>query len=215
MLGSVWGTGIQDRVIITSIQTISVGVIKVTASSGDVFLLRKDYLRIVPKDVLVQDEHGEVSDEAERDIAEAAECFKAEQAASALLLRAEQSRQGLMRKLIKRRIAKEVAARALDYLENSGALSDERYARAYLASRRSKADGRARLYHLLAQKGISRGLAGAALDEFFGEQSEEEACRKAVEKGLRQGKKDERLSMYLVRKGFSASMVRQVMKRHC
>lgn len=189
--------------------TTSEGCVKLTTSGG-VFLLRLVYLCALHPNTL---QAGcAVGEDEERDIMQAAKCFEAEQMASVLLCRAEQSRQGLMRKLVKKGAQLPAVEKALDYLEEVGALSDARYARAYLNLRRTRIEGRARKAACLLHHGIGRDVADSALDEFFAEHSSEDMCRKAVQKGVEAGKHGERLCQSLVRRGFASSMVKRIMR---
>lgn len=178
-------------------------------AGGVAFFLRLIYLSIVqPKKLLV----GTVLDEyEENDVVQAAKCFEAEKMASALLYRAEQSEQDLIRKLIKKGEDREAIKKALDYLTETGALSDARYAKAYLNSRRTRNEGRIKKAANMAAHGIDRNISKAALNDFFDEHSEEDMCRNALQKGLKQGKDAYHLSQSLVRKGFTANMVRRLM----
>ena len=105
---------------------------------------------------------------------------------------------------------------ALDYLDKRGYLSDERFARAWLHDRRiNHFEGRTKLAGELAARGIDREVASAALDEFFTENDENEICRKAYEKFVRQGKEGEKLIAAMVRAGFSYKMVKEVVIIDC
>lgn len=204
------GREVGLKLLIVSIEATSADCVKLTIAGGGVSFLRVCYLCVVSPCEL--QERSEFNGDEEADIIQAIKCSEAERMAMALLDRAEQSRHDLMRKLAKKGIDQNVATRALDYLEERGFLSDERYARAYLTSRRMRYEGRAKKAANLAIHGIDRDVAKTALDEFFTEYPEEEICLKALQKGLESGKTRDRLGMSLVRKGFSASMVRHVMR---
>ncbi|MCR5045424.1 MAG: recombination regulator RecX [Treponema sp.] len=135
------------------------------------------------------------------------------QKALALLERCEQCRCGLQRKLVQKGFDKNVVEGVLDALEEKNFLSDERFARAWLNSRRiGKAEGRTRLLAELAARGISKEISTKAVDDFFEEFSEEEICQKAAKKFLAQGKSGEKLMAAMARAGFSWKMSSSVIK---
>lgn len=137
----------------------------------------------------------------------ATEAAAATQKALALLARCEQCRAGLERKLLQKGYSKDAVCGVLDALEERGFLSDQRFARAWLNSRRiGKAEGRTRLLAELAARGISKETAKKAVDDFFEEFSEEEICAKAARKFLAQGKSGEKLMAAMQRAGFAWKM---------
>ena len=75
-----------------------------------------------------------------------------------LLARREHSRLELTRKLAARGFPEDVIAPALDELERSGALADERFTASFVRSRVAKGQGPSRIRAELVQ----RGIAGAA-----------------------------------------------------
>ena len=126
------------------------------------------------------------------------------------LARAEQSRFGLTRKLIEKKYEKKYVEAALTYLEGRGYLSDQRFARAWLNSRRTNHyEGRSRLAAELASRGIARDVANVALDEFLTENDEDEICRKAYEK-LSKTKSGDKLIAALIRQGFTVKQINKV-----
>ncbi|MGI5092778.1 regulatory protein RecX [Treponema socranskii] len=149
------------------------------------------------------------SGEDEEDIIDAGFCYAAESKALSYLARAEQSRFNLTRKLGAKGIEKRHIENALDYLEREGSLSDTRFARAWLDTRKiNHLEGRSRLSSELAFRGISREVADAALDEFFSENSEEAICKKALEKCKRRRMREDKIINYLLRHGFSQKTIR-------
>lgn len=145
----------------------------------------------------------------------AARTYIAERQAYAYLARAEHSRKQLEIKLEKKGFSREEARPALDYLEESGALDDTRFAEAWLHSRLVKAgEGRLKLLAGLASRGISRERAQSAVDLFFKEHDETEILYKTTEKLIRQGKTGEKLLESLVRKGFSPGKTRSELKKN-
>ena len=71
-----------------------------------------------------------------------------------LLARREHSRLELTRKLAARGFQEDVIALALDELERSGALADQRFTESFVRSRVAKGQGPARIRAELAQRGI-------------------------------------------------------------
>ena len=110
------------------------------------------------------------------------------------LARAEQSRFGLTRKLIEKKYDKKYVEAALTYLEGRGYLSDLRYATAWLNTRKiNHYEGPSKLCAELQARGIDKATAESAVSDFFTENDEYDICRKALEKQISKGKKDEKL----------------------
>lgn len=143
------------------------------------------------------------------------EASAATQKALALLARCEQCRAGMERKLLQKGYSKAVVSGVLDALEEKGFLSDERFARAWLNSRRiGKTEGRTRLLAELSARGISKEVSKKAVDDFFEEFSEEEICAKAARKFLSQGKSGEKLMAAMTRSGFAYKMAANAIKEN-
>ncbi len=196
--------------IVLSKEQVSPEVVKITSDSGLAFFIRFFYLKIVKPDSIV--ENAEFFDEEEKDILDAALDFAAESKAVDYLSRCEQSRCGLERKLLNKNFDKKNIENALDYLEAKNYLSDERFARAWLNSRRmNHSEGRVRLASELASRGIGKETAKKTLDEYFSENSELELCRKAFLKISRNCADAEKIIRRLIARGFSYSMVKMVM----
>lgn len=137
----------------------------------------------------------------------ATEASAATQKALALLARCEQCRAGLARKLLAKGFSKDTVEGVLDALEERDFLSDRRFARAWLNSRRiGHYEGRSRLLSELAARGIDKEISKEAVDSFFDEFDEEEICRKAAKKFVAQGKSGEKLMASMQRAGFSWKM---------
>ena len=137
----------------------------------------------------------------------ATEASAATQKALALLARCEQCRAGLARKLLAKGFSKDTVEGVLDALEERDFLSDRRFARAWLNSRRiGHYEGRGRLLSELAARGIDKEISKEAVDSFFEEFDEEEICRKAAKKLVAQGKSGEKLMASMQRAGFSWKM---------
>ncbi|MBQ0050645.1 MAG: regulatory protein RecX [Treponema sp.] len=129
------------------------------------------------------------------------------------LARCEQCRAGLERKLLQKEFSKETIKIALDYMEEKGYLSDERYASCWVRNHCAfKFHGRIRVMKELLARGISRQIASAAVEEYFSVNDESEFCRKAYEKCVQQGKSEEKILKSLIDSGFSYKMIQQTMK---
>ena len=192
--------------VIRQIQQTFTGVYEITPSVGSAFFLRSCYLSLLSEENLFAG--AEFSDEEASDLLNAAVVYGAEFAAMTYLARAEHCRAGLERKLLKKGIEKTAVEKALDYLEQCGNLSDERFAGAWLRSRSiDHAEGRIRLAAELASRGVDRSSSKKALDEFFSEKDELEICRRAYKK-CRLFKNDlDKIKASLVQKGFTLKQI--------
>ena len=193
--------------VVSQTKQVSSGCIKITTEEGPAFFIREAYLTRLGAEAI--SDGSTFSGKDEEDIIDAGFCYAAESKALSYLERAEQSRFNLARKLGAKGLERRHIEKALDYLECEGSLSDARFARAWLASRKiNHTEGRARLSSELAFRGIARELADAALDEFFSENSEEAICERALEKCKRLGMREDKIINYLLRHGFSLKMIR-------
>lgn len=195
--------------IVLSKEQVSSEVIKISSESGLAFFIRFVYLKIVkPEDIV---ENSEFHDDEEKDILDAALAFAAESKAVDYLSRSEQCRFTLSKKLASKNHEKKSIEMALDYLESKNYLSDERFSRAWLNSRRiNHSEGRTKLAAELASRGISKETAKLALDDFFSENSEFELCKKDFAKVSRNCADSEKIIRRLVAHGFSYSMIKKV-----
>ena len=192
----------------TLVESSYSGMFKLTPEEGSAFFVRKEYL---PEGLFERIDVGVEFDETDTDsLLDAGLTCAVELKAVGYLARAEQSRFGLTRKLIKKKYDKKYVEASLTYLEGRGYLSDLRYATAWLNTRKiNHYEGRSRLAAELAARGIARDVAGKALDEFFTENDEDELCRKAYEK-LSKSKADEKLIAALLRSGFSMKQIKSI-----
>lgn len=197
--------------LILSKEQASFGCIKITVDSGLAFFIRTIYLKIVKDNELSVGALFE--GDKEEDIINAGMIFQAERKAYDYLMRAEQSRFILERKLSSKNFdAKHISA-ALDYLERTDILSDERFARAWLNTRKaSHSEGRSKLERELYTRGISKYIAAAALDEFYSENSEASLCLREYEKCKRLNKTYEQIVKRLISCGFTYKTVKKVIK---
>ena len=182
------------------------GMYKVQPEDGSAFFVRQDYLPSVCVNGL---EPGHELDEAQTDeMLDAGLAAAVELKAVEYLARAEQSRFGLTRKLCEKKYERKYVDMALDFLERAGYLSDARFARAWLNTRRTNHyEGRSRLLAELQSRGISRDVSQAAVDAFFEENDEDEICRKAYEK-LSKKKSGDKLAAAMMQAGFTFKQLR-------
>lgn len=182
---------------------------KISSDTGLAFFIRTTYLKTVaPEDIVPQ---AVFESEAEKDIVDAGLSYGAEVKAMDYLSRCEQSRFGLTRKLLNKNHEKQHIEQALDYLEGKNYLSDQRFSRSWLNSRKiNHSEGRIKLSGELSTRGISKEVAKLALDEFFEENSEEELCRKDYAKQCRICSDGEKITRRLMAHGFSYSLIKKV-----
>jgi len=126
------------------------------------------------------------------------------------IARAEQSRFGLNRKLTEKGFDKKYIQMALDYLETTEYLSDERYARAWLHGRQlNHLEGRTKLLAEIQGRGIAKETAILVVNEFFEENDELEICKKAYRRFIKKGKSDDKLVAAMMNAGFSYKLIKQ------
>ncbi|MCR4580291.1 MAG: RecX family transcriptional regulator [Treponema sp.] len=182
------------------------GMYKLAPEDGSAFFIRREYLTNLDFDSL---QPGfELNEEQREELLDAGLCSVVELKAVDYLARAEQCRAGLNRKLLQKGYAAQYIDRALTFLESADYLSDSRFARAWLNTRRTNHyEGRTRLLAELMSRGISRDLSAAAVEEFFFENNEDEICRKAFEK-LSRKKSGDKLTAAMIQAGFSYKQIR-------
>ena len=194
-------------------ETFYDGMFKIQAIENDeelAFFLRDEYLpeiniyNILPGSVFDEVLSGQLMD--------AGLSCAAELKAVEYLSRAEQSRSGLLRKLLQKKYEKKYIESALDFLEQKNYLSDSRFSRAWLNTRKiNHYEGPSKLCAELQARGIDKATAEAAVSDFFTENDEYDICRKALEKQISKGKKEEKLIALMLQAGFSYKMIREVM----
>jgi regulatory protein len=205
------------RISIHKTEWASAGILKVYPAEGPSFFVRDRYLAFCGAD-LSPERFGSSSlssvagdnpllelDEADTEaVLSAARAFLAERAALEYLARAEQNRSQLALKLARKGYDAVEVETALDYLVESGALDDSRFAGAWLRNRSiHQSEGRPKLVAGLASRGVPMGVARAAVDEFLSDVDENGLCARAAGKLIRLGKTGDSLRHALARKGFS------------
>jgi regulatory protein len=104
----------------------------------------------------------------------------------------------------------EIIDQALAYVKGFGYVNDESYAERYIELRRER-DSRMQITHALMQKGISKDVIQAIFEEQE-PADEEEMIRRWMEKKhfdpeTASAKEKQKMYMFLMRKGFSASEI--------
>ena len=196
--------------IISCVKQVSDDCVKITVSSGPAFFIRLSYLKTISPACIC--DNAELSKNDEEEILEAAFCFVAEKKAQDYILRAEQCRFSLERKLLAKGFEKRHIENALNYLEKNSLLSDKRYAKAWLNTRRTKYEGRKKLNNLLISRGIKKEDAKLALDDFFNDFSESDICKKGAERYIQKGMNSEELFKMLIKQGFSKKMISETLE---
>jgi len=131
------------------------------------------------------------------------------------LARSEQYRAGLLKKLLDKGYEKEHINPALDYLESVNYLSDSRFCRSWLNTRKiNHFEGRSKLLSELLGRGISKETANQALDEFFLENDENEIALRCYTKLVRKGKTGDKLIAALIQQGFSYKLSSLLVKNN-
>jgi len=136
-----------------------------------------------------------------------------------MLARGRRTRRELQQRLRRHQPDTAIVKLALDRLEASGVLSDPDVARAEAASRLRRGEGPARIRQRLRQKGIDARETEEALTEAVESDGfdEVQACRLQAEKRWRSLANLElsiakrRLIAFLQRRGYSGTVIRQVM----
>ncbi|MCR4954213.1 MAG: recombination regulator RecX [Treponema sp.] len=185
------------------------GMFKIAAESGAAFFVRQEYLASVELESVLPGE--EFSGEQEEQFLDAGLASAVELKAVEYLARAEQSRFGLTRKLTEKKYARQHIDMALDFLEQKNYLSDERFSRAWLNSRRiNHFEGRTKLLAELMGRGINKDVACGAIDDFFTENDETEICHCAYKRFVEKGKTDQKLIVAMLNAGFTYKMIKEV-----
>jgi len=137
-----------------------------------------------------------------------------------LLGRRELSVAQVRARLLDRDHDQEQVEEAIARLLENGLLNDARVAGAYVATAlKVKGRGRLRIQRELQAMGISRDVIASAVGDAFGDLDERSLIRKALEKKLR-GKKVTsgpdyaRVFQFLVRQGFTPSVVTMVLRAY-
>jgi regulatory protein len=137
-----------------------------------------------------------------------------------LLAGRELSVAGLRARLLDRDHTPEAADEAVARLLETGALDDQRVARAYArTASQTKGRGRLRIIRELQEMGIARDVIAEAVAEVFSDVDERSMIDRAIQKKLRGGRKPStiqeraRLYQFLMRQGFTPAAVSAALRR--
>lgn len=143
---------------------------------------------------------------------------RAKKRAMHLLEDMDRTESGLREKLRQGLYPKEIIEKAIDYVRSFGYLNDARYAENFILSRRNS-KSRKEIHALLHGKGISDEEISIAFENCYGNQEEQEAVRRILEKKRVNPKTADDREMqkiygYLARKGFRYETIRQVTQNY-
>lgn len=186
--------------------------LRVHLDDGSLFLLEASHPAAIQLSV------GQSPDaELLESLESASEIFQCRRKALSLLARAEQCRQGLSVKLLKKGYSREAVSQVLEKLSEAGLLDDRRFAESWVRSRlRSRPEGPSRLRGALMAKGVASAVARDAVASVFEELGDEEADKalmRAFEKLYRRSDiNEEKLINALVRRGFQFGKIRSLIR---
>lgn len=190
-------------------ETSHPGMYKVAATEGAAFFIRPEYIPDFSFESIVPGKT--FNEEQSNSILDAGFACVVELKAVEYLARCEQSRFGLSKKLYAKEFEKKYINMALDFLELKNYLSDSRFSRAWLNSRKiNHYEGRTKLVMELQSRGISKEISVSAVEEFFQENDEYEICQKAYERFVKKGKTDEKLVAAMLQAGFNYKMIKEM-----
>lgn len=132
---------------------------------------------------------------------------KLEESALRILSFREHSERELFNKLRQRGFEVEKILKLLERLKKTGVLDDRRFAVSYARWRRKKLYGNRRIYTELLNKGVDRELIEEAIEIISHEMGEEVAARELAKK---KGTSGEKLFRFLLQRGFSVEIAREV-----
>ena len=137
-----------------------------------------------------------------------------------LVARRELSAAQVRQRLEARGFPSEAIQTTLERLESNGAIDDRRTARAIARTEVRRSRGPSRVRRVLEQAGLARDVVRDALQEAFADTSERDAIDRALARRYRRRLVDltnpaeiGRMRGYLLRQGFSASAITDVLAR--
>lgn len=122
----------------------------------------------------------------------------------------------LKKKLLDGGYPQEIVDEALSYVKSFGYVNDLEYARSFILGRKARKSSR-EIYAALCEKGVSRELVEAAMEECLGEDDSLHAIRALLQKRhydpeTADQKQTRKEFAYLMRKGFCYEDIRQVIQ---
>ena len=163
-------------------------------------------------------EGAELTEETVDEIYNTVLLKRAKKRAMHLLEDMDRTEVGLREKLRQGLYPAEIIEKAIDYVRSFGYLNDARYAENFILSRRNS-KSRKEIHALLLGKGISDEEISIAFENCYGDQEEQEAVRRILEKKRVDPKTADDREMqkiygYLARKGFRYETIRQVIQNY-
>ena len=163
-------------------------------------------------------EGAELTEETVDEIYNTVLLKRAKKRAMHLLEDMDRTEAGLREKLRQGLYPAEIIEKAIDYVRSFGYLNDARYAENFILSRRNS-KSRKEIHALLLGKGISDEEISIAFENCYGDQEEQEAVRRILEKKRVDPKTADDREMqkiygYLARKGFRYETIRQVIQNY-
>lgn len=163
-------------------------------------------------------EGAELTEETVDEIYNTVLLKRAKKRAMHLLEDMDRTESGLREKLRQGLYPAEIIEKAIDYVRSFGYLNDARYAENFILSRRNS-KSRKEIHALLLGKGISDEEISIAFENCYGNQEEQEAVRRILEKKRVNPKTADDREMqkiygYLARKGFRYETIRQVTQNY-
>lgn len=163
-------------------------------------------------------EGAELTEETVDEIYNTVLLKRAKKRAMHLLEDMDRTESGLREKLRQGLYPAKIIEKAIDYVRSFGYLNDARYAENFILSRRNS-KSRKEIHALLLGKGISDEEISIAFENCYGNQEEQEAVRRILEKKRVDPKTADDREMqkiygYLARKGFRYETIRQVIQNY-
>lgn len=200
----------NSRMLITKLTELTKTKYKVYIDEEFAFVLYKGEL------LQYHINEGErISEETVSEIFETVLVKRAKLKALHLLNVMDRTEKGLRQKLRENHYPEEVIEKAITYVKSYGYIEDERYANQFIQNRKLK-KSRRELECEMLKKGLSKEVVSRTLETQYDKEDEVESVRRIAEKkGYREDMEDvekKKIFDYLVRKGFSYNVIRQVLQ---
>ncbi|WP_041396117.1 regulatory protein RecX [Gracilinema caldarium] len=165
-------------------------LLKIGLSDGSLFFIRLSYLpQTIKGRVSLYISHSscsnlDLTDEDYRSLSFASECVRVERKALQLINRAEQTRLGLMQKLLHKQYSEQTVKIVLDRLEALLFVDDKRFAKAWIQSRlrHSGSKSASQLVYGLLKRGVDSRIATVLVRELYPPELEKKAIQQFIEK---------------------------------
>ncbi len=132
-----------------------------------------------------------------------------------LLSRREHSRSELVEKLRQREFDAEAIEQALDYLQQEGLQSDQRYAESYVYQRAQKGFGPLKIEYELRQRGIADHIIESVMrpeQESWSERMRQQRARKFGDRPPEEYAEKMKQARFLQNRGFSPELVMRLFR---